>query len=218
MLQENYVVPPPPPPPPPPSLKQFQLKDDNILKLYPSSQNYDLLSKQYIESKPITNCSYEVTNSFSKVNTMQPSKELEMTKHDVSQIHKFETPTFEDVSPIVEGGQSWTEVSGNEIIEGIANTKHRHKKKINKEDHSKTRGLTPLRVKVAEYVRELLKPKWREGMMTKEAFKTITKKAVDKVIGTVKPPHVPNTPEKVATYMTAARSKIFKLVQVIIKL
>jgi UDP-N-acetylglucosamine:LPS N-acetylglucosamine transferase len=140
-----------------------------------------------------------------------------MTKYDLSQLHNFETPTLENMSPVVEGGQSWIG-GGDEISEGVATTKYEHKKKNNKNENSKTRGLTLLRAKVVEYVREILKPKWKEGIITKEAFKIISKKAVDKVIGTVKPPLIPNTVEKVATYMNAARSKILKLVQVIIDL
>lgn len=76
-----------------------------------------------------------------------------------------------------------------------------------------SRGLKLLRSAVAEYVKEVLKPTWREGHMGKEAFKTIAKKAVDKVIGTLPSHHIPKSQEKVDQFMTSSRSKISKLVQ-----
>ncbi|KAG0580002.1 hypothetical protein KC19_4G141200 [Ceratodon purpureus] len=223
-IQPNYIVPPPPPPPPPPplpppppppppSFQQFSSKEFNsVLQSYPTLQNYGSLSKEYPVPESTKNISYEVTNSCSKADTTLPLQGSGLAKHDSPQVHTFETPTFENVSPTIEGGQSWTGASEDEIIEGVATTKHEQKKKpVDK--HDKTRGLTLLREKVIELVREILKPKWREGIITKEAFKIIAKKAVDKVLGTVKPPLIPNTVEKVATYMTAARPKILKLVQ-----
>ncbi|KAI5057734.1 hypothetical protein GOP47_0027749 [Adiantum capillus-veneris] len=42
-----------------------------------------------------------------------------------------------------------------------------------------------LKSALADYVKEILKPAWKEGTMSKEAFKSIVKKVVDKVIGTL---------------------------------
>lgn len=123
---------------------------------------------------------------------------------------------LENVSPAPEGPQSWSPGGGEtNKSEKRADKKSKRDKdyKSDKEDH-KVRGLTLLRTAVAEHVKETLKPTWREGQMSKEAFKTIAKKAVDKVLSAIKPQHVPNTEEKVATYMVNARPKIAKLVQV----
>ncbi len=76
------------------------------------------------------------------------------------------------------------------------------------------RGLTLVRAAVTEYVKDVLKPTWREGHMSKEAFKTIAKRAVDKVLGALQPHQIPKTAEKVDTYMSCSRPKILKLVQV----
>lgn len=76
-----------------------------------------------------------------------------------------------------------------------------------------SRGLKMLRSAIAEHVKEVLKPTWREGYMSKEAFKTIAKKAVDKVIGNLPSHHIPKSQEKVDQYMKASRPKISKLVQ-----
>eukprot|EP00249_Psilotum_nudum_P022724 c28624_g2_i1 orf=167-4159(+) len=75
------------------------------------------------------------------------------------------------------------------------------------------RGLKLLRSAVAEYVKEELRPTWRDGHMSKEEFKAIAKKAVDKVIGTLPSHHIPKSQEKVDQYMALSRTKISKLVQ-----
>lgn len=208
VLQQNYVAPPPPPPPP---LESILSTKYNFLQSYPLTQICSSLQKPYIGSELQTNQSYEATNSRSTAITKLPSEGLQKSEHDIFQPYTVETPTFENVSPIREGGQSWTKAKGDETIEGLAT--RTTKKKM---QQPKVRGLTLLRKSVAVYAKELLKPKWQEGIMTKEAFKTITKKTVDKVIGTVKANHVPNTNEKVTSYMKVARPKIFKLVQVFI--
>lgn len=123
---------------------------------------------------------------------------------------------LENVSPAPERPQSWSPGGGGENkSEKRSDKRNKRDKgyKNDKEDH-KVRGLTLLRTAVAEHVKVTLKPTWREGQMSKEAFKTIAKKAVDKVLSAIKPHQVPNTEEKVATYMMNARPKIAKLVQV----
>lgn len=213
MLQQDYVV---PPPPPPPSLESILSKNYNTFQSYLPTQIYSSFQKPYIESESFANQSYEVTNLQPTTITTLPSEELQKPKHDILRPYTVETPSFENVSPIGEGGQSWTWTKEDEITKGVATrtSKHDQKKKIQKDGHSKIRGLSLLRKSIGGYAKELLKPKWREGVMTKEAFKTIIKKTVEKVIGTVKPDHIPNDEEKVASYMNFARPKIIKLVQV----
>jgi hypothetical protein len=75
-------------------------------------------------------------------------------------------------------------------------------------------GVKLLRSAVAGYVKEVLKPTWRKGRMGKDTFKTIVKKAVDKVIVALPSHRIPKTPGKVDQFMMSSRSKISKLVQV----
>ncbi len=111
-----------------------------------------------------------------------------------------------------DGNQS--QVAGQNEKEGRSRAgrgkEGRDKEGGEKEGH----GLTLVRAAVTEYVKDVLKPTWREGHMSKEAFKTIAKKAVDKVLGALQPHQIPKTPEKVDNYMASSRPKIHKLVQV----
>jgi hypothetical protein len=122
-----------------------------------------------------------------------------------------------------DSGQTWdikdrdgnqSQIAGQNEKEGRSRA-GRGKEGRDKEGGEKEgRGLTLVRAAVTEYVKDVLKPTWREGHMSKEAFKTIAKKAVDKVLGALQPHQIPKTPEKVDNYMASSQPKIHKLVQV----
>ncbi|CAM0954802.1 unnamed protein product [Alopecurus aequalis] len=69
------------------------------------------------------------------------------------------------------------------------------------------------RFHVAEHVKELLKPFWKEGNLSKDAHKLIVKKSVDKVLASVELHQVPATKELITDYITMAGTKIEKLVK-----
>ncbi|XP_038995660.1 protein FRIGIDA-ESSENTIAL 1-like [Hibiscus syriacus] len=66
---------------------------------------------------------------------------------------------------------------------------------------------------LVDLIKELLKPTWREGHLSKDAHNTIVKKAVDKVLGSIQPLQVPITFESVKQYLSSAQPKIARLVE-----
>ncbi|KAK1403900.1 hypothetical protein POM88_003505 [Heracleum sosnowskyi] len=66
---------------------------------------------------------------------------------------------------------------------------------------------------LAELVKELLCPTWKEGHINKEAYKTIVKNVVDKVIASVQNSHILQTKEKIDNYLSTSKPKILKLLQ-----
>ncbi|KAK4439968.1 protein FRIGIDA-ESSENTIAL 1 [Sesamum alatum] len=64
-----------------------------------------------------------------------------------------------------------------------------------------------------EFVKELVKPTWREGLMSKDAHKLIVKKAVDKVLSTLQPHQIPSTAESINLYLSSSKTKLAKLVE-----
>lgn len=66
-----------------------------------------------------------------------------------------------------------------------------------------------------EFVKDMLKPKWKEGQLSKEAHKTIVKKVVEKVCGSLQGLNVPvpQTQEKIDLYLLSSKPKLSKLVQ-----
>jgi hypothetical protein len=63
-------------------------------------------------------------------------------------------------------------------------------------------------------VKELLKPFWHEGRLSKDAHVLIVKKSVDKVVSTLEPQQIPTTEDNAKHYVSSCRPKIAKLVQV----
>ncbi|GFP90662.1 zinc finger CCCH domain-containing protein 38 [Phtheirospermum japonicum] len=75
-----------------------------------------------------------------------------------------------------------------------------------------SRSMKLFKISIAGFVKDVLKPSWRQGNMSKEAFKTIVKKTVDKVSGAMKGHHVPKSQAKINHYIDSSRGKLTKLV------
>ncbi|XP_042519955.1 protein FRIGIDA-ESSENTIAL 1-like isoform X2 [Macadamia integrifolia] len=79
--------------------------------------------------------------------------------------------------------------------------------------NKESKTLKLFRAALVDFVKELIKPSWREGHLRKDAHKSIVKKAVEKVISTLQLHQVPTTPELINQYLSSSRSKIAKLVE-----
>ncbi|XP_059299846.1 uncharacterized protein LOC132052360 [Lycium ferocissimum] len=75
-----------------------------------------------------------------------------------------------------------------------------------------SRSMRLFKISVANFVKELLKPSWRQGNMSKEVFKTIVKKTVDKVSGAMKSHQIPKSKAKIDHYIDSSQRKLTKLV------
>ncbi|XP_020104110.1 uncharacterized protein LOC109721104 [Ananas comosus] len=75
-----------------------------------------------------------------------------------------------------------------------------------------SRSMKLFKIALAGFVKELLKPSWRQGNMSKEAFKTIVKKTVDKVSGAMPSHQIPKTQAKINHYVESSQRKLTKLV------
>ncbi|GMP79700.1 hypothetical protein CsSME_00035144 [Camellia sinensis var. sinensis] len=69
------------------------------------------------------------------------------------------------------------------------------------------------KIALVEFVKELLKPKWKEGQLSREVHKTIVKKVVDKVTSTIQGVNVPKTQDKIDQYLSYSKPKLAKLVE-----
>jgi hypothetical protein len=75
-----------------------------------------------------------------------------------------------------------------------------------------SKALKMFKIALADFVKEVLKPTWKDGQLSREVHKTIVKKVVDKVTSTVE--NTPPTKEKIELYMSFSKDKLNKLVQV----
>jgi hypothetical protein len=70
------------------------------------------------------------------------------------------------------------------------------------------------RFRLADHVKELIAPDWKEGYLSKDAHKLIVKKSIDKVLCSIDPHQVPTSEEAITNYITISKSKIESLVKV----
>lgn len=70
------------------------------------------------------------------------------------------------------------------------------------------------KIALVELVKEILNPTWKQGKMSKEVYKTIVKKAVDKVTSTIHGVQIPKTQEHIDHYISFSKLKISNLVEV----
>nr|GEU87691.1 protein FRIGIDA-ESSENTIAL 1-like isoform X1 [Tanacetum cinerariifolium] len=79
--------------------------------------------------------------------------------------------------------------------------------------HREPKALRLFRAALIEFIKELVKPTWREGKLSKDAHKLIVKKAVDKVVSTLPAEHIPSMQESIDMYLSTSKPKLEKLVQ-----
>ncbi|TVU47931.1 hypothetical protein EJB05_07549, partial [Eragrostis curvula] len=115
-----------------------------------------------------------------------------------------EPGVVENASPEFLGAKDWS----SDIPCDIDNDQSLDKSKKAKD----SRSMKLFKNAIADFVKEVLKPSWRQGNMSKEAFKTIVKKTVDKVSNSVPSSHIPKTPAKIKQYVQSSQRKVTKLV------
>uniref|UniRef100_A0A5B7BHS1 Putative zinc finger CCCH domain-containing protein 38 isoform X1 n=1 Tax=Davidia involucrata TaxID=16924 RepID=A0A5B7BHS1_DAVIN len=75
------------------------------------------------------------------------------------------------------------------------------------------KGIRAFKFALVDFIKELLKPTWKEGQISKETHNAIVKKVVDKVTGSIQGAHIPQSQEKIDNYMSCSKPKLTKLVQ-----
>ncbi|KAH0934842.1 hypothetical protein HID58_011959 [Brassica napus] len=88
----------------------------------------------------------------------------------------------------------------------------RKKSRGDAKEKDSSRSMKLFQVALTKFVKDLLKPSWRQGNMSKEAFKTIVKRAVDKVSNSMEGRRVPKSKAKIDKYIDSSRDKLTKLV------
>ncbi|PSS26655.1 Zinc finger CCCH domain-containing protein [Actinidia chinensis var. chinensis] len=75
------------------------------------------------------------------------------------------------------------------------------------------KGIRAFKFALAEFVKEILKPKWKDHQISKESHKAIVKKVVDKVTGSIQGAHIPQSQGKIDNYLSSSKPKLTKLVE-----
>lgn len=80
-------------------------------------------------------------------------------------------------------------------------------------DSRESKEMKAFRVALIEFVKELVKPFWHEGRLTKDAHKKVVKKSVEKVICSFEAYQIPSESESIDQYLSVNRPKLLKLVE-----
>lgn len=67
---------------------------------------------------------------------------------------------------------------------------------------------------LVEFVKELLRPTWTEGLLSKDAYKKVVKKIVHKVENALHPNQIPNTAESTDEYFDLSLPKLTNIIEV----
>ncbi|KAI3460507.1 hypothetical protein Pfo_017170 [Paulownia fortunei] len=139
--------------------------------------------------------------------------EPDNSKVDHSGSPKLKQETILANSEVNEGNRAIGEES-----KGVQNNKHSetldgHGKVEESIANKDDKGMRIFKNSLIEFVKDILKPTWKEGRMSREVHKTIVKKVVDKVTSTIQVDHIPKTQDKVEQYLSYSKPKIAKLVQ-----
>ncbi|KAJ0040560.1 hypothetical protein Pint_27215 [Pistacia integerrima] len=106
------------------------------------------------------------------------------------------------------------ENDGVEKTDGDDKDDDEGKKRKDAKESKEAKGIRTFKFALVEFVKEILKPTWKEGQVTKDAYKNIVKKVVDKVTGTMQEAaNIPQTQEKINQYLAFSKPKLSKLVQ-----
>lgn len=140
--------------------------------------------------------------------------ELNDNSHQSSEKHEFGDCENEEQGVVKaedkKEGQEGSKLSDNERDDKADGGDKADEKKKN----SDGKNLRAFKFSLAEFVKELLKPTWKAGKLNKESHKTIVKKVVDKVTSSVQGSQIPQTQEKIDSYLSASKLKVSKLIQV----
>jgi hypothetical protein len=84
--------------------------------------------------------------------------------------------------------------------------------KIDVQEESKV--LRHFRSVLIDFVKELLKPTWREGHLSEDAHNTVVKKTAEKVLSSLQPHQIPAAVESIKQFLSSSQPKMTKLVEV----
>ncbi|KAL8129728.1 hypothetical protein V2J09_018883 [Rumex salicifolius] len=79
--------------------------------------------------------------------------------------------------------------------------------------HRESKALKHFRAALIEFVKNLLRPMWQDGLLTKDAFKIIVQKAEDKIVRSLPTNQIPASMEQINQYLSLAETKIQKLLE-----
>ncbi|XP_073120789.1 uncharacterized protein [Henckelia pumila] len=137
----------------------------------------------------------------------------------------FRIPYFWNAAPAQEpqivpettfGGTNSSFVGG-ERVEPLLHKGNIGVAEVDRSKSNNIREIHSFKFVLIEHIRQILKPFWEQGNLSKDAYKIVIKKSIDKIIASIQPSKFPRSKNDHHRYISASRSKIFELVQAYVK-
>ncbi|KAI3464621.1 hypothetical protein Pfo_021284 [Paulownia fortunei] len=140
------------------------------------------------------------------------------TEFESSKVKHPESPRLGQEEVVANSEVTGGNKAIGEEIRGVQENKRSetldgHEKVEEESANKDEKGMRVFKNALVEFVKEILKPTWKEGRMSREVHKTVVKKVVDKVASTIQVDQIPKTQDKVEQYLSYSKPKITKLVQ-----
>ncbi|KAK6773705.1 hypothetical protein RDI58_028943 [Solanum bulbocastanum] len=179
---------------------------------YPKSILYDGI-RDSIDQSNVGDGSFSVLTKH-----MQANADLASTG-----TNKVEISSHSDILPEKDLPSDDTEVAHQENMNASSKEdKHLESKRFtsgneididNKCVNTESTVLKNFHATLMEFVKELLRPTWNEGLISKDAYKMVVKKTVDKVKNSLHPNQIPNTAESTEDYFDLSLPKLTNTIE-----
>lgn len=171
--------------------------------------NQDVVDKQALSES-------DTTARVSVSSNKPPDVEDFTNGNDIGAVVSEDNDEFGENAGEGNSHETLTPNSNNEIPKANNSAREgditRKKSRGDAKEKDSSRSMKLFQVALTKFVKDLLKPSWRQGNMSKEAFKTIVKRAVDKVSNSMEGRRVPKSKAKIDKYIDSSRDKLTKLV------
>lgn len=122
--------------------------------------------------------------------------------------------TEPQIIPEKNSGRIKTLFVGGKRLEGLQKESEKGNMGVTEVDESssnKIKAVNAFKFVLVEHIKDVLKPYWKQGNLSRDAYKIIMKKSVDKIIESIEAS--PKTKNDHHKYLSASKSKIFELIQ-----
>ncbi|XP_022739365.1 zinc finger CCCH domain-containing protein 38-like isoform X2 [Durio zibethinus] len=180
-----------------------------VISVHPVSQKNTTDGKPELSTNKLLSSSHvDSTNGGDFPNDHSSKREPDFDSHKLNQLKPLASSEVTKENGVEETKKAEDENKNgpSENIDAEDRTDEGKKSKDGK-------GIRAFKFALVEFVKDLLKPTWKEGQIGKEAYKNIVKKVVDKVTATMQGTNIPQTPEKIDQYLSFSKPKLSKLVQ-----
>ncbi|VVB17552.1 unnamed protein product [Arabis nemorensis] len=206
------------------SFEPVSVKLDCVQELEPANDSYNVPKASISSNRPLNMgennqgvdkqalSGSDMTARVSVSSKKPPDVEENTTGNDIGAVVSGDNDEFGENAENGRGNSHETGTPNSHNDNVLEGDNTRKKSRENPKEKDPSRSMKLFKVVLTKFVKDLLKPSWKQGNMSKEAFKTIVKRAVEKVSNSMEGRHIPKSRAKIDRYIDTSQQKLTKLV------